>query len=96
LPLLGPSSEFERIQSRTLVSGIVFTPPPLGPSWALIVISLFASISPARTQIQLRHHFTFWFSSIPGARGHPLLGPSLALIAVSVSTPPLTPPLHFF
>jgi hypothetical protein len=63
---------------------------------ALIVVSLFASISPARTQIQLRHHFTFWFSSIPGARGHPLLGPSLALIAVSVSTPPLTPPLHFF
>jgi hypothetical protein len=32
LPLLGPSSESERIQSRTLVSGIGFTPLPLGPS----------------------------------------------------------------
>jgi hypothetical protein len=31
----------------------------------------------------------FRFSSIPGARGRPLLGPSSALIVVSVSTPPL-------
>jgi hypothetical protein len=45
LPLLGPSSEFERIQSRTLVSGIGFTPTLLGPSPALIVVSLFAAIS---------------------------------------------------
>jgi hypothetical protein len=62
----------------------------------LIVVSLFAAISPARARIQLRHRFAFRFSSIPGARGHSLLGPSLALIVVSVSTPPLTPPLHFF
>jgi hypothetical protein len=39
---------------------------------------------------------TFWFSSIPGVWGRPLLGPSPVLIVVSVSTPPLTPPLHFF
>jgi hypothetical protein len=51
LPLLGPSPEFERIQSRTLVSGIGFTPLPLGPSLALIVISLFAAISPTHAQI---------------------------------------------
>jgi hypothetical protein len=38
----------------------------------------------------LRHRFVFRFSSIPGARGHPLLGPSPALIVVSVSTPPLS------
>jgi hypothetical protein len=31
----------------------------------------------------------FWFSSIPGARSHLLLGPSPALIIVFVSTPPL-------
>jgi hypothetical protein len=37
----------------------------------------------------LRHRFTFRFSSISGARGRPLLGPSLVLIIVSVSTPPL-------
>jgi hypothetical protein len=89
LPLLGPSSEFERIQSRTLVSGIGFTPPQLGPSSTLIIISLFAAISTARAQIQLRHRFAFWFISIPGARSHPLLGTSPALIIVSVSTPPL-------
>jgi hypothetical protein len=77
-------------------SGIGFTPPPHGLSLALIVVSLFAAISPACERIQLRHRFTFRFSSIPGARGRPLLGPSTALIVVSVSTPPLTPPLHFF
>jgi hypothetical protein len=54
-----------------------------------IVVSLFATISPTRARIQLRHRFAFQFSSIPGARGRPLLGPSLALIVVSVSTPPL-------
>jgi hypothetical protein len=64
LLLLGPSSESERIQSRTLVSGIGFTPPPLGPSPVLIVIFLFAAISLARARIQLRHRFVFWFSSI--------------------------------
>jgi hypothetical protein len=96
LALLGPSSESERIQSRTLVSGIGFTPPPLGPSPTLIVVSLFAAISPARARIQLRYYFAFRFSSIPGAWGRPLLGPSLVLIVVSVSTPPLTPPLRFF
>jgi hypothetical protein len=96
LPLLGPSSESERIQSRTLISGIGFTLPPLGPSPALIVVSLFAAISLARARIQLRHRFTFRFSSIPGARGHPLLGPSPTLIVISVSTPPLMPPLCFF
>jgi hypothetical protein len=96
LPLLGPSSESERIQLRTLVSGIGFTPPPLGPSPTLIVVSLFAAISPAHVRIQLRHRFAFRFSSIPGARGRLLLGPSLALIIVSVSTPPLTPLLRFF
>jgi hypothetical protein len=89
LPLLGPSSEFERIQSRTLISGIGFTPPLLGPSPVLIVVSLFTAISPARARIQLRHRFAFRFSSIPGARGRLLLGPSPALIVVSVSTPPL-------
>jgi hypothetical protein len=31
----------------------------------------------------------FRFSSIPGARGRPLLGPSPVLIVVSISTPPL-------
>jgi hypothetical protein len=96
LPLLGPSSESERIQSSTLISGIGFTPPLLGPSSALIVVSLFAAISPARTRIQLWHRFAFGFSSIPGAWGHPLLGLSPALVVVSVSTPPLTPPLYFF
>jgi hypothetical protein len=55
----------------------------------LIVVSLFAAISPAHVRIQLRHRFAFRFSSIPGARGRLLLGPSLALIIVSVSTPPL-------
>jgi hypothetical protein len=69
LLLLGPLSESERIESTTLVSGIWFTPPPLGPSPALIVISLFAAISPTRAQIQLRHCFAFLFSSISGARG---------------------------
>jgi hypothetical protein len=44
LPLLGPSSKPKRIQSRTLISGIGFTPPPLGPSLVLIVVSLFAAI----------------------------------------------------
>jgi hypothetical protein len=58
----------------------------------LIVVSLFAAISPARARIQLRHCFAFQFSSIPGAWGRPLLGPSPALIVISVSTPPL----HFF
>jgi hypothetical protein len=96
LLLHGPSSESENIQSRTLFSGIGFAPPPLGPSPALIVISLFPSISLARARIQLRHCFAFRFSSISGARGRPLLGASPALIIVSVSTPPLTPPLHFF
>jgi hypothetical protein len=76
LPLLGPSSESKRIQSRTLVSGIGFTPPPLGPSQALIIISLFAAISPARARIQLQHRFAFRFSSILGVWGHLLLGPS--------------------
>jgi hypothetical protein len=84
-PLVGS----ERINSRTLVSCIGFTPLPLGPSPAVIVVSLFAAISPARARIQLRHRFAFWFSSIPGARGRLLLGPSLALIVISVSTPPL-------
>jgi hypothetical protein len=37
----------------------------------------------------LRHHFAFRFSSILGARGHQLLGLSLALIVISISTPPL-------
>jgi hypothetical protein len=37
----------------------------------------------------LRHRFVFRFYSIPGAQGRPLLGPSLALIVVPVSTPPL-------
>jgi hypothetical protein len=69
-----------------------FTPPPLRPSPALIVVSLFSAISPARARIQLRHRFAFRFSSIPGARGRLLLGPSPALIVASVSTPPL----HFF
>jgi hypothetical protein len=55
----------------------------------LIVVSLFAAISSACAQIQLRHRFTFRFFSIPGARGRLLLGPSPALIVVSVSTPPL-------
>jgi hypothetical protein len=44
----------------------------------------------------LWHRFAFGFSSIPGAWGHPLLGLSPALVVVSVSTPPLTPPLYFF
>jgi hypothetical protein len=70
--------------------------PLLGPSLALIIIFLFAAISSARARIQLRHRFAFQFSSISGARGRPLLGPSPALIVVSVSTPPLTPPLQFF
>jgi hypothetical protein len=47
-------------------------------------------------RIQLQHRFAFRFSSIPGARGRPLLGPSPALIVVSVSTPRLMPPLRFF
>jgi hypothetical protein len=63
LPLLGPSSEPERIQSRTLISGIVFTQPPLGPSPALIIVYLFDVISPERTRIQLWYHFAFQFSS---------------------------------
>jgi hypothetical protein len=63
---------------------------------SLFVVSLFAAISPARARIQLRHHFAFRFSSISGERGHPLLGPSPALIVVSVSTPPFTPPLRIF
>jgi hypothetical protein len=37
----------------------------------------------------LQHRFAFRFSSIPGAQGHPLLGPSYVLIVISVSTPPL-------
>jgi hypothetical protein len=37
----------------------------------------------------------FRFTSIPGVRGRPLLGPSPALIIVSVSTPPRMPPLRF-
>jgi hypothetical protein len=81
---------------EALISGIGFTPPPLDPSPALIVVSLFAAILPARTRIKLRHRFVFRFSLIPGARGRPLLAPSPALIVVSVSTPPLTPPLRFF
>jgi hypothetical protein len=96
LPLLGPSSKSERIQSRTLVSGIGLTPPPLGPSLALIVVSPFIAISTTRARIQLWHYFVFRFSSIPGARGRPLLGPSPVLIVFSVSMPPLTPPLRFF
>jgi hypothetical protein len=64
------------------------SPPPLGPSPALIVVSLFAAISPAHVQIQLRHRL-FRFSSIPSARGRPLLGRSPTLIVVSVSMPPL-------
>jgi hypothetical protein len=79
----------DKIQSRTLISGIGFTPPPLGPALTLIVVSIFAAISPAHVRIQLRHRFAFWFSSIPGARGRPLLGSSPALIIFSVSTPPL-------
>jgi hypothetical protein len=89
LPLVGPSSESERIQSRTLVSDIGFTPPPLVPYPALIIVSLFTAISPAGTRIQLRHHFAFWCYSIPGVRGRPLLGPSPTLIVVFVSMPPL-------
>jgi hypothetical protein len=54
-PLVGS----KRIQSRTLVSGIGFTPPPLVPSPVLIIVSLFVAISPARTRIQLRHCFAF-------------------------------------
>jgi hypothetical protein len=81
--------ESERIQSRTLVSGIGSTPPPLGPYPALIVVSLFTAISLARARIQLRHRFAFRFSLISGAWGRPLLGPSPALIVVFVSTPPL-------
>jgi hypothetical protein len=57
---------------------------------------LLTAISPARVRIHLRHRFTLRFSSIRGAQGRPLLGPSPALIVVSVSTPPLTPPLRFF
>jgi hypothetical protein len=64
------------------------SPPPLGPSPALIVVSLFAAISPAHVQIQLQHRL-FRFSSIPSARGRPLLGRSPTLIVVSVSMPPL-------
>jgi hypothetical protein len=71
------------------MSGIGFTPPPLGPSPALIIVSLFAAISPAHAWIQLRHRLAFRFSSIPGAWGRPLLGPLPALIVISVSTPPL-------
>jgi hypothetical protein len=71
-----------------------FTPPLLGSSSVLIVVSLFAAISPARARIQLRHHFAFWFSSILGVRGRPQLGPSPTLIVVSVFMPPLTPPLR--
>jgi hypothetical protein len=44
----------------------------------------------------LWHRFAFRFSSIPGARGRPLLGPSPPLIVISISTPPLTPPMRFF
>jgi hypothetical protein len=33
------------MQSRTLLSGIGFTPQLLGPSLAVIVVSLFAAIS---------------------------------------------------
>jgi hypothetical protein len=73
----------------TLVSGIGFTPPLLGPSPVLIVIFLFDAISPARARIQLQHRFAFQFSSIPGARGWPLLGPALALIVVSVFMLPM-------
>jgi hypothetical protein len=62
----------------------------------LIIVSLFAAISPARARIQLRHRFVFRFSSIPGTWGRPLLGPSPTLIVVSISKPPLTPPLHPF
>jgi hypothetical protein len=51
LSLLGPSSEFERIQSRTLVYDIGFTAPLLGPSTALIVVYLLAAISPAHARI---------------------------------------------
>jgi hypothetical protein len=79
---------------EAFISGIGFTPPD--PSPALIVVSLFAAILPARTRIKLRHCFVFQFSLIPGAQGRPLLAPSPALIVVSVSTPPLTPPLRFF
>jgi hypothetical protein len=70
--------------------------PCRGPCSVLIVVSLFVAISPARARVQLRHRFTFWFSSIPGAQGRPLLGPSPTLIVVSVSTPPLMPLLRFF
>jgi hypothetical protein len=52
----------------------------------LIVVSLLVAISPACAWIQLRHCFVFRFSSIPGAQGRPLLGPSPTLIVVSVST----------
>jgi hypothetical protein len=48
------------------------------PSPTLIVVSLFVAISLARAQIQLRHRFTFRLSSsIQGARGCLLLGPSM-------------------
>jgi hypothetical protein len=67
----------------------------LALSPTLIFISLFVAISPARARIQSRHRFAFRFSSISGARGRPLLGLSPALVVVSISTPPLTPPLTF-
>jgi hypothetical protein len=51
---------------------------------------------PAHARIQLWHRFAFRFSSIPGARGRPLLGPLPVLIVISISTPPFMPPLHFF
>jgi hypothetical protein len=62
----------------------------------LIVVSLFAAILLARAWIQLWHRFAFWFSSITGVRGRLLLGPSPALIVVSVSVPTLMPHLRFF
>jgi hypothetical protein len=67
--VLSPSLESERIQSRTLISGNGFTPPPLGPCSALIVVSLFASILPARVQIQLQHRFAFRVLIDPGCAG---------------------------
>jgi hypothetical protein len=55
----------------------------------VIIISPFAAILPACAWIQLWHRFAFWFSLIPGAWGHSLLGPSPTLIVVFVFTPPL-------
>jgi hypothetical protein len=80
----------------TLISDFGFAAPPLGPSSTVIVVSIFAAISSERAQIQLRHRIAIGFSSlIHGVQGHPLLGPSPALIVVSPLplTSPAPPPL---